>query len=80
MTVTLRSLPIILAIAALASGCASTSHKGSSKTREINNDHVTSVERVAKSSGVRVVWINPPTRVRERRLEYSMEVELEPDQ
>lgn len=60
----------------LASGCATTD-PSQRTTREINNEHVSSVERVAKRSGVRVVWINPPTRVKERQIEYSTEITVD---
>ena len=75
---TSRLLPFALLAIALTTGCATTSNTGNPpRTREINDDHVGAVERVAKSAGVRIVWINPPTRVKERRFDNSMEVKLD---
>lgn len=70
--------PFLLFAVVLLTGCA-TSNTGTVKTREYNGEHVQAVERVAKSAGVRIVWINPPTQVKERQIEYSMEVQMEGD-
>ncbi len=72
-------LTIFLVATALVTGCATTDTR-TVKTREFNGEHVEAVERVAKSAGVRIVWINPPTRVKERQIEYSMEVQMDGDQ
>lgn len=72
-------LPILLVATALLTGCATTDTR-TVKTREFNGEQVQAVERVAKSAGVRIVWINPPTRVKTREIEYSMEVKMDRDE
>ncbi|MFP4208308.1 MAG: hypothetical protein ACLFSC_06570 [Wenzhouxiangella sp.] len=69
-------LPFALCTVLFATGCT-TADKQMGTVREVNRDHIQAVERVAKSSGVEIVWINPPTRVRERTLEYSRTIEVE---
>lgn len=71
-----RSLLFTVLAVGLVTGCATTD-PARSTTREVNSEHVSSVDRVASRSGVRVVWINPPTRVREHRLEYSAKITVE---
>ncbi|NDY95585.1 hypothetical protein [Wenzhouxiangella limi] len=71
--------PFLLFAVVLLTGCATTD-TGTVKTREYNGEQVQAVERVAKTAGVRIVWINPPTRLKERQIEYSMEVQMEGDE
>jgi type IV pilus biogenesis protein CpaD/CtpE len=71
-----RLLSVLLVAAALLSGCATTDPQ-TTKTREINSERVSNVERVAQSAGVEIVWINPPTRVREGKFETSKKVGVE---
>lgn len=59
--------------AGLLTGCATTDLQ-SETVREVNGQKVTAVERVAKDAGVHIIWINPPTTVRERKLTYSMKI------
>ncbi len=71
-----RVAAAVVAVAGLTAGCATTD-LAQTKTREINSEHVSGVERAASRTGVRIVWINPPTRVRERTLEFSVETTVE---
>ncbi len=64
------------AVVALLAGCATTD-PSQSKTRELHSERMASVDRVASRKGVTVVWINPPTRVRTRDIEYSTEITVE---
>lgn len=75
----LRLLPILLVAAVLLTGCATTD-PGLSRAHEVNAEQVTAVERVAKTAGVHIVWINPPTRVRERKSEHSAPDPIDGDQ
>ena len=70
-----RLLSVLMVAAALLSGCATTDPQ-TTKAREINAERVINVERVAQNAGVEVVWINPPTRLRERTFETSKEVRV----
>jgi hypothetical protein len=63
----------------MVSGCATTDPQAT-KTREVNSEHVSAVERVAQNAGVEIVWINPPTRVRERKFDTSLEVKPSQDE
>lgn len=71
-----RLPPCLLLASALMTGCATT-EPGAPRTREVNSERVSAVERVAKNAGVEIVWINPPTRVRERKFETSLEVKMD---
>ncbi|HMA99253.1 MAG TPA: hypothetical protein VKO38_07365 [Wenzhouxiangella sp.] len=63
----------------LLSGCATTELQ-SNTVRKVDSTQVTAVERVAKDAGVHIIWVNPPTRVRERKLKYSMTVKPKRDE
>jgi hypothetical protein len=75
MTLTAHKFPIRFAalFACLLTGCATTDLQTDS-VREIDSERVSVVDRAAKDAGVHVIWINPPTRVRERTVNYSMTV------
>jgi hypothetical protein len=75
-----RKRPIIalVTMAGLA-GCA-TSGQGPDKVREIDHHQVKAVERLADEAGVDVIWVNPPTRLRQRTIEYKMTIQPKRDE
>ena len=73
-----RPMIALIALAGLA-GCA-TSGRTPDKVREIDQQHVQAVERLADEAGVEVIWVNPPTRVRQRTVEYKMTIQPKRDE
>jgi len=66
----------IVLMALIVSGCASldtTERHGF----EVRGDYVAAVERTAKSRGVEVIWLNPPTQRRSRQIEWTTETTVE---
>ncbi|MEE4295048.1 MAG: hypothetical protein V2J20_00340 [Wenzhouxiangella sp.] len=70
---------IALTMIVALSGCATTG-LGPNKVREINHQHVTAVERLADEAGVEVIWVNPPTQLRQRTIEYKMTIQPKRDE
>ncbi|HRQ63365.1 MAG TPA: hypothetical protein PKZ76_00625 [Xanthomonadaceae bacterium] len=59
----------VLAVAAMATGCATTTtptaHSGiaaSNVSGQVDGDKMARVETVARRTGVTVVWVNPPRK------------------
>ena len=67
-----RQIAAGAAVAALLGGCATTD-PGQSRTHEVHSERMASVDRVASRTGVRIVWINPPTRTRVNESKDSTE-------
>ncbi len=73
-----RILTMVLGVsaAALLNGCA-TLDSSDGERIEVRNDYVSAVNRAARSRGVDVIWLNPPTERRARNLEFTTQREVE---
>ncbi len=73
-------IPLLLLLPVALSACASL-ESGERQGFEVRGEYVAAVERAAKTRGVEVIWLNPPTQRRTRDIEWTVKrtVELNRD-